>query len=323
MKRILETSLAASIGWLARRLPRRMRLALGRYVGGLFFRRDKKHREVTIDNIGRAYGTEKTKAERTALAEAAFRHFGAMFFELLTLGRPGKDKIYELVEFDGVDRYEEARDPEKGVILVTSHYGNWEIHAIAHGFLFGPMNVVAREQENPYLNRRLEEVRMLSGNKVIYKAQALRQTYSLLKEGETVAIVIDQNVHLKDAIFVDFFGRKAATTPIAAWLALRTGAALLPAFSIPLPTGRYRLVYEEPIDCDAYSHLSQDEAIHAITQELTSIQERVIREQPEFWLWMHRRFRTRPRTGDGDGKPSTARTTTDAPASAKAAVGEP
>lgn len=304
MKRALETGLAASLGWLARRLPRALRLRFGRYVGGLFYRYDKKHRAVTIENIGIAYGAEKTMAERSALALAAFRHFGAMFFELLTLGRVTKDKIYAFVEFDGVDRYEEARDPGQGVILVTAHYGNWEIHALAHGFLFGPMNVVAREQENQYLNRRLEEVRMMSGNRVIYKSQALRQTYSLLKEGETVAIVIDQNVHLKDAIFVDFFGRKVATTPIAAWLALRTGAALIPAFSIPLPSGRYRLVYLEPLNCARYRDMPQDEAIQAITQELTTIQERVIRAKPEYWLWMHRRFKTRPRKKAADPAPS-------------------
>jgi KDO2-lipid IV(A) lauroyltransferase len=116
----------------------------------------------------------------------------------------------------------------------------------------------------------------------------------LMRAGETVAVVIDQNVHLEDAVFVDFFGTKAATTPIASWFAWKTGAALVPAFSFPLPDGRYRAVYEEPIDAAPYRDLPRDEAILALTQKLADIQERYIRERPDCWLWMHRRWRTRP-----------------------------
>jgi len=305
MNRTLETGLAATTKWLVRWLPRSLRLAFGRFAGRLVFRYDKKHREVTIQNIHLAYGNEKTSVEKTALAKHAYEHFGAMFLELLTLGNATKDKVYRYVEFAGVDRYEDARGVGKGIIMITAHYGNWEMHAVAHGFLFGPMYVVAKEQENSYFNRSLEEIRSLSGNHVIYKDQALRQAYAHLKDGDTVAIVIDQNVHLKDAVFVDFFGRQAATTPVAAWLALKTGAVLLPAFSMPLSSGRYKLTYEEPLDLEPYRDLPQAEAIRAITQELTRVQERVIREHPEYWLWMHRRFRTRPRPAAAGEAPKT------------------
>ena len=105
------------------------------------------------------------------------------------------------------------------------------------------------------------------------------------RHGGTVAIVIDQNVHLQDAVFVDFFARKAATTPVASWFGLKAGAALVPAFSIPQSDGRYRLVYEEPIDCEAYRDLEPSEALLRITQELSAIQERTIRERPEYWMW--------------------------------------
>jgi KDO2-lipid IV(A) lauroyltransferase len=269
---------------------------VGRRLGSLLFTLDRRHREITLENVRLAYAEAKTPAERWDIARGAFRHFGAMLFELLTLGSPTSSDCEALVEMEGVEHYERARARGKGVILVAAHFGNWELHAIAHGYRFGPMHVVAREQDNRRLDLWLERLRGVSGNEVVYKKNALRRMRKLMKRGETVALVIDQNVHLDDAVFVDFFGRKAATTPVASWFAIKTGAALVPAFCCPLPNGRYRAVYEEPIYGDAYHDMPRDEALTALTARLVSSQESYIRENPDMWLWMHRRWRTRPRS---------------------------
>ncbi len=180
-----------------------------------------------------------------------------MLFEMITLGRPDWKDLESRFEFEGTERFEEARRRGKGVILVTAHFGNWELHGVAHGYRFGKIHLVAREQDNPYLNRWLEEIRGISGNQVVYKERALAQMRKLIREKETVAIVTDQNVHLQDAVFVDFFGRKAAATPIASWFALKTGAAIVPAFCYPLPSGRYRAVYEDALDLEPYRKLDR------------------------------------------------------------------
>lgn len=294
MKHVAEYMLARAAGAAARCLPRGGRLAIGRSLGSLVYALDGRHRRITLANVHRAFGAEKSAAEKKAIAEGAFRHFGAMLFEMLTLGRPAKEELESRFEFEGVERLEEARRRGKGVILVAAHFGNWELHAIAHGYRFGKIHPVAREQDNPYLNRWLEEIRAISGNEVIYKDRAVSQVRRRIRDGEIVAIVTDQNVHLEDAVFVDFFGQKAATTPIASWFALKTGAALVPAFSYPLPGGRYRAVYEGPIDLEPYRGLDRDAAVAAVTQKLASIQESHIRKAPDCWLWMHRRWRTRP-----------------------------
>jgi KDO2-lipid IV(A) lauroyltransferase len=294
MKHFFEYSLTRAAAAAASLLPRAGRRAIGRSLGSLVYALDARHRNITLENVDRAFGSEKSAAEKKAIAEGAFRHFGAMLFEMITLGRPAWKDLETRFEFDGAEFFQEARGRGKGVILVAAHFGNWELHAIAHGYLFGKIHLVAREQDNPYLNRWLEEIRGISGNQVIYKNRALAQTRKLIREGETVAIVTDQNVHLQDAVFVDFFGRKAAATPIASWFALKTGAALVPAFSYPLASGRYRAVYERPLDLEKYRHLDRDAALAAVTQELAAIQERHIRNQPDCWLWMHRRWRTRP-----------------------------
>ena len=294
MKHVIEYGLAVGIGGLMRLVPRRTRLACGRALGSLVYAFDARHRNITIDNVSKAYENEKSDAEKRAIAEGAFRHFGAMVFELITLGSPSAKKIDGLVELDGIERYEQARAKGKGVILITGHFGNWEIHGVAHGYRLGRIHVLARVQDNPYFNRWLEKIRTISGNEVVYKQKALSLMRRLLREGETIALVIDQNVHVQDAVFADFFGRKAATTPVPSRFALRTGATLMPAFCVPLPDGRYRAVYSEPIDCERYRDMDRDDAILAITQELVRVQENYIREHPDCWLWMHRRWRTRP-----------------------------
>lgn len=294
MKHLAEYLLTRAAGATARCLPHAARLAIGRSLGSLVYALDARHRRITLANVDAAFGDEKSAAAKRAIAEGAFRHFGAMLFEMITLGRPAWEELEPRFEFEGVERLEQARRRGKGVILVAAHFGNWELHAVAHGYRLGKLHLVAREQDNPYLNRWLEEIRRISGNEVVYKSRALGQMRELMREGETVAIVTDQNVNLQDAVFVDFFGQKAATTPVASWFALKTGAALLPAFCYPLPGGRYRAVYENPIDFEPYRDLDRDAAVAAGTQKLASIQESHIRRAPDCWLWMHRRWRTRP-----------------------------
>ena len=210
-----------------RPVPRRVRLAIGRAAGKTLFALDAKHRAVTLDNLDKAFRDSKTYDEKYSIARNAFGHFGAMLFELLTLGRLSPQKIERLVDFDGIERYEKARARGKGVVLVAAHFGNWEIHALAHGYRLGPLAVVARLQDNPHYNRWLESIRTASGNSVLYKQRALQRMLRLLRDGETVAVLVDQNVAKEDGLFVDFFGRKAATTPVVSWLAVKTGATLV------------------------------------------------------------------------------------------------
>jgi len=285
---------ALFVGYAMRPLPRRARLALGRTVGGIVFVVDAKHRAVTLHNLDFAFGSSKTADEKYAIARGAFRHFGAMIFELISFGRPRWEKLQKMVEFEGVENLENARRRGKGVLLVSSHFGNWELHGIAHGYRFGPIAVVARGQDNPHFNQWLEQIRTYGGNTVLYKQRALQRVMRLMKDGESVAVVTDQNVSKEDALFIDFFGKKAATTPVASWIALKTGAALVPVFALPLSDGRYRMIYEKPIYTGAYQNVERRRAIELLTQECAEVQEGYVRRNPEFWLWQHRRWKTRP-----------------------------
>jgi KDO2-lipid IV(A) lauroyltransferase len=131
-------------------------------------------------------------------------------------------------------------------------------------------------------------MRQSTGNTVIYREGAVRRILRMLSQGQGIAMLIDQHLHSPDAIWVDFFERPAATTSTLAALALRTGAPVMPVFALPLPGGRFRMVYEHAVEPPAADH---PDAIREFTQRCTDVLEMYVRRYPHLWLWMHRRWR--------------------------------
>jgi Kdo2-lipid IVA lauroyltransferase/acyltransferase len=138
------------------------------------------------------------------------------------------------------------------------------------------------------LHDLLESVRRRTGNSVIYRRGAIRRVLRALSHNQAVALLIDQHIQSVDAVYVDFFNRPAATTSALAALAMRTGAPVVPVFALPLPRGRFRMVYEHPV---APPREDEPEAIRAFTQRCTDVLEMYVRRYPDLWLWMHRRWR--------------------------------
>lgn len=290
----LEARAAAVVTRALARLPRRAALALGRRLGALWSEVDRRHVAIAADNLRRAF-PHWPDAQAWRTARGVYAHFGAAMLDLLWLDGRARDVVLGMVEVEGREHVEQALARGRGALLVTAHIGNWELHGLAHGWLFGPIGVIARPLDNPRLDDRLCALRTRGGNTVIYKRKALATVLRLLREGKGVAVLIDQNVQEKDGIFAEFFGRPAATTTVAAALALKTGCAVLPTRAILQRDGRYRLVYDPPLRIEPTG--DRDADIAAITQALTHVIEGWVRDTPEQWLWMHRRWKTRPAAG--------------------------
>jgi Kdo2-lipid IVA lauroyltransferase/acyltransferase len=192
------------------------------------------------------------------------------------------------VEFEGEDRARLAYAQGKGVLFVTGHFGFWEAHAMVHALQIAPIGLLARALDNPYLNQLLEQIRQGTGNTVIYRRGTIRRVMRALQSGQGVAVLIDQHIMSRDAIYVDFFDRPAATTSIVAALALRTGAPVVPVFALPLPNGRIRVIYEHPVEPPRGE---SENAVREFTQRCTDVLEMYVRRHPDLWLWMHRRWR--------------------------------
>jgi KDO2-lipid IV(A) lauroyltransferase len=264
----------------------------GRALGRVAHAVDRSRRAIALENLAQAFPGRPVE-ERAALTRSMFEHFGGLALELIKFGTYTPQQMLEASEVEGAEHARLAQAQGRGVLFFTGHFGYWEIFALAHPLRSEPVSLLARPLDNPYLHRMLEELRTSTGNSVIYRQGAVRRMLRDLSAGRGVAVLIDQHLHSADALYVGFFRRPAATTSALAALALRTGAPVIPVFALPLPDGRYRFIYEPPVEPP---RADTQDAVRDFTQRCTDVLEMYVRRYPDLWLWMHRRWR--------DGGPS-------------------
>ena len=287
----LERCLFAAFRLSARLIPHRLFLACGSGFGRIAYLLDSRHRGVALENLLVAFPDLSLK-ERSRLLKKCYSHFGQYLFDMLTCFPRFPSGRMADFEFEGLENLEQVYGNGKGVIFYTGHWGAWELMAMAYGFKGYTVGLIARPLDNPYLHSLLDTLRCSTGNFVIDKKEGFRPMLKALKEGKSIAILIDQNVSTDERIFVDFFGKSAAATPAAGLLHLKTGAPLVSVFALPLGNGRYRFTIGKPLEVPITGDRKMD--VQRITQECTRVVEQQIRQYPEYWLWMHRRWKTRP-----------------------------
>ena len=243
-------------------------------------------RRTAMRNLELAY-PGKTKAERSQIVDGVFRSIGRLIAVFARFPQLHRGNIGEWISYEGLENYKSAKAKGRGVLVATAHLGNWELSAFAHALLTEPMNIVIRPLDSPALDRIVVKRRTLSGNRLIEKWDSVRAIIRALHQNEAVGVLIDQNTSLQEGVFVDFFGVPACANTAFARLAARTGAPVIPGFALWCSEQRryiLRFYPEVPMTGDA----------RADTQALHSLLEKVIREYPDQWLWIHRRWKTRP-----------------------------
>ena len=280
--------LVQGIGLLPRSLARAVGIALGRLVYLLHVRL----RRVGVRNLELAF-PERTAAERRRILKGLFTGLGRQLAEFCLFPRYRKQNVERVAVYQGLENFEAARQRGQGVIFLTAHLGGWEIGSFIHSLNGNPLHVVVRALDNPYLDRLVDRYRCLHGNTTFDKQDFARGLLGALKAGETVGILMDQNMTPPQGVFVDFFGRAACTASGVARVALRTGAAVVPAFTLWDATqGKYRVQFDPAL---ALVRSGDDEAdAVANTAAFTRVIESYARQYPEQWLWVHRRWKTRP-----------------------------
>lgn len=287
MRHRLEYAIVRALVAFVRVMPGPLVRASGTLLGLAFYTVDGAHRRIAARNLAAAFPRRPAR-ERRAIVRRVFTHFGRLLVELLTFSTLSDEAMMARVEFDGEEHARLAYAQRKGVLFVTGHFGFWELHALVHALRIEPIGVLARALDNPHLHRLLEDIRQRTGNSVIYRQGTIRRVMRMLQAGHGVAVLIDQHIQTRDAVYVDFFDRPAATTSAVAALALRTGAPVVPVFALPLGGGRYRMIYEHPVEPPA---ADSEDAIREFTQRCTDVLEMYVRRHPDLWLWMHRRWR--------------------------------
>ena len=221
------------------------------------------------------------------IADGVFLSIARLLASFARLPRLTPQNISKLIRYDGLDNFQTALARGQGVLVATAHLGNWELSAFCHAWMTAPMNIVVRPLDNPRIDAFVERYRALSGNRIIEKKDAARGILKALKSKEAVGILIDQNTTLDQGVFIDFFGIKACAGTAFAKLAHHSGAAVVPGFALwSDDEQRYILRF--------YPEISMTGDVAEDTQRIHSQLESVIRQYPDQWLWIHRRWKTRP-----------------------------
>ncbi len=292
----MRYSIEYALAWLVIRtlgvLPRPVSRGLAIALGQTVYLLHPKLRRVGMRNLELAF-PEKSMRERRQILRGVFTSLGRQLAEVCRFPSYTRDNVADVVVYENFQNYECARDRGKGVLYLTAHLGGWELSAFAHSLYGHPLGVVMRGMDNPYLDRLIQGLRTLHGNKAIDKDNFVRGLLAAMKAGETVGILMDTNMTPPQGVFVDFFGIPACTATGLARIALRTDAAVVPGFTFwDESLGKYKLRFDPALQLVRTGNEEAD--IEANTALFTKVIEQYVRRYPDQWLWVHRRWKTRP-----------------------------
>lgn len=282
----VEYALARVVVALLRRLPLAAANALSRAIARILDLAVPKLRRTADTNLSFAL-PDLTEKGRSDLVDGVFRSVARLLVALARFPALHASNIHQWIRYEGLANYTAAKEAGKGVLVATAHLGNWELSAFAHALMTEPMNIMVRPLDNPLIDRLVESRRVLSGNHLIFKKDAARYVLKALRGNEAVGILIDQNTSAAEGAFITFFGKTACANTGFVKLAHHSGAAVIPGFALwDSSTKQYVLRFYPKVD------LTGD--VQADTQTIHSLLESVIRQYPDQWLWIHRRWKTRP-----------------------------
>ncbi|MFC2146318.1 lysophospholipid acyltransferase family protein [Acidobacteriota bacterium] len=254
----------------------------------------KRHSGIVAKNLKIAF-PHYTAGEISTLTRAISRHFSSVFIEIITIFvKKQPEKILKKVEILHPEVLERALDKKKGVILFSAHFGNWElIPLILSKQLNQKINSVAREMNNPLVEKKVKQFRKYMGSQLIDKRNSIRTILKRLEKNGVVYLLIDHNTIAREGVFVDFFGKPASTVSSVSQLHLKRAIPIVPIF---LHYEEDKIVLEllEEIDAAGTGIGNQNEDILQLTRRCTSLIEEKIRQYPEQWFWFHNRWKTRP-----------------------------
>lgn len=276
----------------------------------LMYRVDRRHRAVALENLRLAFSDHYDELARDRIVRGVYRHFCRMIVEMFHIPRKMHLTTWRnRIELSGHSAAIERLLAGGPVIMLTGHFGNWEMAGYLFGVFGFETHAVARTLDNPFLDRYLRRFRERTGQKLIDKNTGYEQMLDVLRRGEVLSFIADQDAGPR-GLFVDFFGRPASTHKAIALLAIEYNAPILVGGAHRIGPGfRYEVRTEDVIDPSDWA--DRPDAVRYITQRFSSSLERLIRQAPEQYLWLHRRWKHQPKPREKGRGPH--RTTQQAP----------
>ena len=274
------------------------------FAGGLaklLYRFDKRHRTIGLENLRHAFGDRFSEADRDRIVRAVYLHFCMMLMEILQIPRKLHPTTWrDRISLVGHERILDRLLKGGPLIMLTGHFGNWEMAGYLFGVFGFPPNSVARTLDNPYLDRFLRSFRERTGQKMIAKKGGYDQMLDVLRSGGVLSFLADQDAGER-GMYVDFFGRPASTHKAIALMAIEHKAPVVVGYARRIGPGfRYEVGCTELIDPSEWTGTSDDARL--LTQRYTSALEAIIRRDPEQYLWLHRRWKHQPKAKKSKAK---------------------
>ncbi|MBI4080966.1 MAG: lysophospholipid acyltransferase family protein, partial [Candidatus Lambdaproteobacteria bacterium] len=283
----LEAAALSALGLLLRPLPLRWVSLPGAALGWLLFSVFRLERKTTLRNIELAFGAALPAAARRRLARDCYMFFGGLACEVLSQARLRPATIARHIELEGLAALDEALAAGRGVVMVSGHYGNWELLGAGLAARGYPVSYYVGQQENPVADAALNAVRRASGLGTVPKGPSIRNLLRLLRAGQVLGLLADQH-YIHKTHYIRFFGQPVSAAPGAASLALRTGARVVFCWAEPIGRYRYRAHFRA-VRCSPSGEEARD--VLALSQAISDALEAQVRRAPAFYFWMHRRFR--------------------------------
>jgi len=274
-------------------LPEGVALWLGRQLGRVVFRLDWVHRKVALENLHIAFGEEKPEKELFGIARRTFENLGMVAVEFFRIPGMDTETYKKKVEMEGVEEALKVLDKKKGALLLLGHFGNWELMALMSKVIEKPILVIAKSIKQKRIDQWITRIRKMVGLELIPPKNATPKVIKALSQNEVVGILFDQRGKRSRGVWADFFGRKVPTTSGLAVMAIKSGAPVLPVFMIRNGFQKHRLIVKEPLELIHTGDLRKD--VEANTQLFNDILESIIRQYPDQWFWVHRRWERKKR----------------------------
>jgi Kdo2-lipid IVA lauroyltransferase/acyltransferase len=275
--------------------------AFALFLAGILYRVDRRHRDVGRENLRAAFGDRYTEAARDRIVRGVYRHFCMMLMEILHIPRKlhpetWRDRITLVGHEQVLDRMMRGGP----LILLTGHFGNWEMAGYLFGVFGFPPKSVARTLDNPHLDHFLRSFRERTGQKMIPKSGGYDEMIATLRGGGVLSFLADQDAG-QNGLYVDFFGRPASTHKAIALLAIEHNAPIVVGYARRIGPGfRYEVGCPAIIEPSELTGTADD--IRLLTQRYTSALEAVIRRDPDQYLWLHRRWKHQPKKRGAKGR---------------------
>jgi KDO2-lipid IV(A) lauroyltransferase len=284
----LVTAVARTLG----RLPRPVSRLLVRILTVTAWLALVRLRRVGRRNLELAL-PELPPQSRRRILRHLFRNLGWQLVEFCRMPRYTLQNTQGWLRTEGLDRFLAAQSRGKGVLVLTGHFGAWELSSFYHSLMGHPMGMVIRRLDNRVLDDFVNRIRCLHGNRVLHKDDFARALLTEMRAAGTVGILMDTNMTPPQGEFVKFFGVAACTASGLARVALRTGAAVLPGFCLWEQSEQQYVLYFGP-ELQFTRTTDHEADILALTQQCNDVLEAWIHRYPDQWLWIHRRWKTRP-----------------------------